>query len=224
MDLTFLEGIAAIVAALVVFFGSVFLLLAMVLGARLAYFVTASVTFGVVLIMGVVWSLPAINPLGPVGKLPEWDRVAIAETTSELDFGPAQAYPEGGWRRLNEEDESERTRAGELQNDAADYLEQAIESGEIETFEEADDATADTDSVRLLAQNGAEYGALTFTPVEGGEPGTALAVMKYDPGNLLGPARTITTGTFVLFVGHLFGLARAERKTREERRAIEAAE
>jgi hypothetical protein len=69
MDLLFIEGVAAVASAVIVFCGSVFLLLAMVVGGRLAYFVTATITLAFLLMMGVVWS---INPLGPVGSLPEW--------------------------------------------------------------------------------------------------------------------------------------------------------
>ena len=47
--------------------------------------------------------------------------------------------------------------------------------------------------------------------------GVAHVVMKYDPGDPLGQARMITAGTFLLFVLHLFGLSRAERKTKRDR-------
>ena len=42
MDLTFVEGIAAVASGILIFAGSVWLLLTMVMGARLAYFVSAS--------------------------------------------------------------------------------------------------------------------------------------------------------------------------------------
>ena len=70
LDTTFLTGSAAFLSAIIVFCGSVFLLLAFVLGARLAYWVTASVTLSFVFIMGAVWSYG--TPLGPVGQLPKW--------------------------------------------------------------------------------------------------------------------------------------------------------
>ncbi len=63
MDTIFVEGLATVVAAVIVFCGSVFFLLSLVVGARLAYFITASVTLAFLSIMGVVWS---VNPLGPL--------------------------------------------------------------------------------------------------------------------------------------------------------------
>ena len=54
MDLTFVEGVAAVVSGVIVFCGSVWLLLSMVMGPRLAYFISASLTLGFLLIMGVV--------------------------------------------------------------------------------------------------------------------------------------------------------------------------
>ncbi len=54
MDLTFVEGIAAAVSGIIIFCGSVWLLLTMIMGARLAYFVSASLFLGFILIKGVV--------------------------------------------------------------------------------------------------------------------------------------------------------------------------
>src|SRR5918992_3475194 len=99
---------SAFVSAMIVFVGSVFLLLALIMGARLAYFITASITLGFTLIMGVVWS---INPLGPVGQLPEWDPESIAADASELEGPGASEYPEGPWRAPNEDDDAELAKA-----------------------------------------------------------------------------------------------------------------
>lgn len=213
MDTTFIEGVAAVVAGVIVFCGSIFLLLAMVLGGRLAYFITASVTLAFLVMMGVVWSLPAQSPLGPVGKLPEWDPLDIGADPAQLDFGPAAEYPEGAWQAVDTEDEAEAAKASELEGAATDFLETAIEEGDVDTFESATDAAVNTDLTRVLQQGDREYGAVTLEPVarEGEE---TVAVLSYDPGNPLGPARTITAGTFVLFLLHLFGLGLSERKAR----------
>ncbi len=221
MDLTFLEGAAAVVSAIVVFMGSIWLLLTMVLGARLAYFIVASITLGFLLIMGIVWSLPAQNPLGPVGKLPDFNPVAIAESTDGIDFEPASSYPEGEWRAPNEDDPAEQAKAAELENGAISLLETGIDEETITSFEESGDAVVDGDSVRLLTQDGTEYGMVTFEPVEGVEGGNPVALLRFDPGNPLGPARMITAGTALLWVAHLFGLGRAERKAARERAEVE---
>ncbi len=199
----------------------------MILGPRLAYMVTASVTLGFVFIMSLVWSYG--TPLGPVGDLPEWNPVAIAAVGEPLDFGPAGQYPESPWQPIDPEDAAQKTQAGELGNAASGYLEDSLE--EIQTFEAVKDALADGDSARLLEQDGELFGAITFQPLEvvdetdplglipdeepAGEP--TVAVMKYDFGNPSKPARQIAAGTFLVFVLHLFGLSRSEKKALEKK-------
>lgn len=211
MDLTFIEGIAAVGSGIIVFCGSVWLLLTMVMGPRLAYFVSASLTLGFLLIMGVVWS---INPLGPVGKLPEWDPIAIGESASEIDFGPAASYPDSPWRAPNQDDQVELTEAAELGTDSLDYLASEIAERRVRSFTDAADAAANSDSVRFLQQGDTEYGAVTLEAVPGAEGGPVITVMRRDPGDPLGPPRMITAGTFLLFAAHLFGLSRAEKRAR----------
>jgi hypothetical protein len=215
MDTAFVTGIAAFVSAILIFCGSAFLLLMLILGARLAYWITASVTLAFVFIMAIAWS---VNPLGPVGQLPEWDPVDINEEVSSLEFQPATEYPEGAWRAADKEDPAEAARSAELEGDASDYFTEAVEKGELK-FEPTDTIVVAEDSTLLLTQDDAEYGATTFEVANAAdEPvGTVTAVLKYDPGNPLGKARSIAAGTFLFFVLHLFGLSRAERKVKEER-------
>ncbi|HVL65250.1 MAG TPA: hypothetical protein VM573_08800 [Actinomycetota bacterium] len=224
MDTTFITGMAAFISSVIVFCGSVWLLLAVVMGSRLAYFVTATVTLAFTLMMGLVWSF---TPLGPLGELPSFQPEAIGASPSELDFGQASAYPEGEWRVPDAEDETESQHVSDLESSAGDYLEQAIEEGEVTTFESAGDAQVVADSARLIEIGGTEYGAVLMQPApdEGaeaetasvGDPNTVLVVMEFDPGNPQGLARTITIGTLLLFLLHMFGLSRAERRARELR-------
>jgi len=240
MDLIFIEGVAAVVSAVIVFLGSTFLLMALVMGARLAYFVTASVTLGFLFIMTLVWSYG--TPLGPVGQLPEWEPVALAPDPAGAEFGPAATYPEEGWRVPDEENQEDLTKAGELESAAIDFLELVVQ-GEAPTGEGTIVANSDQpflaptdtsvvdDSARLFTQGDTEYGALeleasttaieiaedadpdqTFTPTDA----QAFVVMRYDPGNPSGPARTLAAGTFLVWAVHLFGLSRTERKARTE--------
>lgn len=223
MDIPFISGLGAFISAILLFCGSAFLLLMLVMGARLAYFVTASITLAFVLIMGVVWS---INPLGPVGQLPEWDPVAIAANVEELDFGPASTYPEDPWEPPGAEDVEANTMASDLETSAANYLEEAVQAGELEGFpaviEQAN--VVDEEATVLLEQDGRQYGATAFE-VLGDDPDRThqvFAVMEYDPGNPLGLARTITVGTFVLLVLHLVGLSMSEKRARREREPVPA--
>jgi hypothetical protein len=220
VDLTFIEGISAVLAGIIVFCGSVWLLLTMLMGGRLAYFVTASVALGFVLIMGIVWSLPATNPLGPVGKLPEWDPMAIGTDASDLNFAAASQYPGGPWRAVDQQDDAELAKAAELGTAATDLLAAAIEQGRVP--DAADDNTPNAETVRLVEQGGTEYGAVRIEPPEGGQAPSVIALLRYDPGNPLGQARMITAGTFLLLVAHLVALARSEKRAQRAREASPA--
>jgi len=220
MDETFVTGVAAVAASILVFCGSIWLLLTFVLGPRLAYFITASITLGFLLIMALVWSQVQ---LGPVGQLPDWLPVAIGEEASDVDFAGADEYPEGPWQPIDENNEAEVSQASELESGATDYLEDAINDGDISIFSTVADAIVKEDSTRHFEREGTEYGALLLEPVElteeeeaaGVEPirGEVLVVMEYDPGDPLGKARAIAGGVFVLFVLHLFGLSRVEKRS-----------
>jgi hypothetical protein len=245
MDTIVIEGIAAVVSGVIVFCGSVWLILTMVLGARLAYFVTASVTLAFVVMMGVVWS---INPLGPVGALPGWEETSVTEDVSELEGPNAASYPDAPWQEFDEENEDEQALASELESAATDALGAAIENGDVQAFEDPTQAIATEGSARVLEADGVRYGAVTLEPAPEEEPAeeeaeedspiqeldvppvpspsptpaSALpdkdarvyALFELDPGNPLGRARTITAGSFVLLVLHLFGLSVSERRSR----------
>jgi hypothetical protein len=215
----FVTGMGAVIASLIVFCGSVWLVLSMVTGGRLAYFIVATVTLGFVLIMGIVWSLPAVNPLGPVGELASFGPVDLAE--GPVDFAGADAYPDDPWREPDTEDEADLAKASELESAALDEVERAIDEGAIDTFEAIDQAAVVTDSARLLERDGEEFGAVLVGPtgdespqVDPTAPETVMLVMKYDAGNPLGPARLITLGILVLFVLHLVGLSMVERRAK----------
>jgi hypothetical protein len=201
------------VSAGLIFVGSAFLLLSLILGARLAYFVTASITLCFLTIMGVVWS---INPLGPVGQLPKWDPIQGATEVSSLEkFGPATEYPDGSWRVADAEDAAENTKRAELESEATKFLDES--AAKIDGApENIDAATIKEDSSRLLEQDGELYGATTVVATADAEDTEIVVVAKYDPGNPLGKARKIAGGIFILLILHLFGLSRAERRARQE--------
>lgn len=229
MDLIFIEGVAAVVAAVIVFIGSIWLLLAVIVGGRLAYFITASVALAFVFIMTLVWSYG--TPLGPVGQLPEWEGVDLKSSATQIKFGPAAEYPEGSWAAPDPDDQAQVTKAAELESAAIDYLVELIGEQKGEGFLAEADASVEADSTRLFQQGDDEYGALTLeastSAIEKAEEAdpdqdvtpedaTAVVVMKYDPGNPLGKARMIAGGTFLVWALHLFGLNRAERRARNE--------
>jgi hypothetical protein len=228
MDVIFTVGVGAVLSGIIVFVGGAWLLLSMVLGPRLAYFVAASITLAFLLIMSVAWS---VNPLGPVGELPSWNPVAIGEEAAQIEFGPASSYPDNPWRVPSEEDTAEQSQKSELETEAGDYFETALTEGGLDVAAGSTGA-ASTDETRFLEQDGDLFGAVTLevTPPAGGgggateEPATVVAVLEYDPGNPLGRARIAVAGAFVLLVLHLFGLSKSERRARREAEAERRAE
>jgi hypothetical protein len=225
VDETFVVGLAAFISAVLIFCGSVWLLLAVIMGPKLAYFVSASVTLGFLLIMGAVWSYG--TPLGPVGQMPSWNGVDAAAVGDPLDFGPASSYPDSPWAPADPEDAHQVTIVGELENAASDFLEEQLGDDKLDTFERVGDAIIDSEQTRLLTDGGDQYGAVTFTllevePEEGEEEAEpvqgedTVVVMEYDPGNPSKPARMITAGTFILFLLHLFGLSRSEKRSNRD--------
>jgi hypothetical protein len=93
------KGIVAVVIAVTIFIGSVWLLLSLVLGARLGYFVMASVTFGIMVILSIIWFGSKLGPKGAettwvaIGAGPDLQQVKAPEGTYDL-----KDYPQsGGW-------------------------------------------------------------------------------------------------------------------------------
>ncbi len=216
MDTAFVTGMAAFVSSIIIFNGSAFLLLMLIMGARLAYFITASITLAFLLIMGLVWS---VNPLGPVGQLPEWDPIGIGTDAAQVEFNQATAYPGAPWRAPDTEDDVELARIAELESSAQDYITTASEEEQIEGLPqiiESANVVDDEGATVLLEQDGVEYGATTLEVLGSDTDQTfeVLVVMQYDPGNPLGQARMITLGTLILLVLHLVGLSRSEKRAR----------
>jgi hypothetical protein len=217
--MTFVIGVAAVFSGVLIFCGSVWLLLMLVIGGRLAYFVTASITLGFIAIMGGVWSY-GTQPLGPVGVQPEWLPVAIGNSPTDVNFGPAAQYPDSPWFIPGEDDTAKTAQAAELQSASTRYLQDQIDAGKTDAFATSSDALVTADSAELLDQDGTEYGAVLLEPAPGKEGSKLFVVMKYDPGNPFLTARLITIGSIILFIIHLVGLSRAETSARRRAEAL----
>jgi hypothetical protein len=165
VDSIFVEGLAAVVSAIIVFCGSVWLLLALVLGPRLAYFVTASITLGFLLLMGGVWSIGE-TPRGPVGELPSYTAVGAGDSPQESGFGPAADFPEGGgWFAPNPDESNQAEIKSGAEGVAPKQLDKAIEAGDVTAFETPQQAVVDPDATRLFDDGGTIYAGVKFVPV-----------------------------------------------------------
>lgn len=98
MDPVFVQGLIATVLSFAVFVGTPWLLLAMVLGPRMAYLVLGSVFFGIMVILSAMWFA---NALGPKGTETRWQAIGVGNDLTEVEgLGSTYEvgdYPEGGW-------------------------------------------------------------------------------------------------------------------------------
>jgi branched-subunit amino acid transport protein len=96
----FIKGVLAVILVMGALFGMVYLLLSMVLGSKLAYWVEGCVTFGVLSIMSLIWFISA---LGPTGADTAWQAIALGPNLTEAKaFGTTYNvadYPGDGWQK-----------------------------------------------------------------------------------------------------------------------------
>jgi hypothetical protein len=136
-----LRGILIVIIAVAVLMGSVYMILATNLGARLGFLVALAGLAGWMLLMGIVWSIYGI---GLRGKDPSWDavpgrtvlqdvgalytagvldqRIDVPEGTTFPDQAALaqQQFLDEGWSQLSESD----TQFGQASSAAATFLEE----------------------------------------------------------------------------------------------------
>jgi hypothetical protein len=209
------EGALTVVAAAVLFFGSVFLLLAAIFGPRMGYLVAATSLFGFMVILSVIWvfGVPGSTPpfRGPKGELPGWVVVAQGPSLSSEQV-PVQEYPRGPWRvpgrSLTPEVEPVTLAFQEfLAGQANRQLGQAgiQDRVEPEAFEVED--------LRFAAVEGTQYAVGRAFAATGGPE--VLVVGFKDPGFIALPSYVFLAVSLVGLAAHLPFLDRAERRRKE---------
>jgi hypothetical protein len=103
LDAVAVKGVVAVIVAVAVFIGSVLLLLSLVLGPRLAYFLTGSIVFGVMVILSLIWFG---SKLGPKGSETTWLAIGAGPDLKEVEHGKTKYdvsdYPGGDWAEPKE--------------------------------------------------------------------------------------------------------------------------
>src|SRR5438552_2876081 len=101
---TVAKGIFAVVAAFVLFMGSVYVLLTAILGRWMAYLVVAVAFSGWMLIFSSVWTFGywsqgpgTVVNLGPRGAQPAWLPLNAGLTASAQQYPTFSSYPNGPW-------------------------------------------------------------------------------------------------------------------------------
>jgi hypothetical protein len=215
IDRTFIEGSLVVVAAMVLFFGSVHLILSAIFGVRMGYLVAATGFFAFFIILAALWAFgaPGTLPfLGPKGDLPTWKPLAAGEDLTSPTFRAIDQYPGGPWKapgKANTAQVEPATLAFQefLAEEAKAELRQAGIEGELapEDFQVTDLRFTQVGETKLAAAN-----AFAST---GGR--TVEVVAYLDPGNLALPSYVALGAAVLGFLIHLPFLDRAERRRKD---------
>jgi hypothetical protein len=213
---TNIEGTLVVVAAMILFPGTVWLITSAVFGVRMGYLISATGFFAFMLILSALWVFGAPGTpryLGPKGELPAWVPLAAGQELTSERFPLIEEYPAGPWRTAEqagltvEEEPASLAFQEFLAEEATAELRGAGMEGEVAstefTIEELRFAEIDERPV-AMAQGFASEG------------GPEVLVFGYkDPGNEPLPSYLFLAGSLIGFVAHLPFLDRAERKRKE---------
>jgi len=135
----FVKGVAVFLGFMIFFVGSVWLLLSMILGARLGYLVTGAALFSVFTLLSAIWFVTGLGPkgadgfLGALGEETAWQPVATGPelTSLESTYGTLEVgdYPDGeGWVTPSEDERLADLGEGDSTADELDNADPVMES------------------------------------------------------------------------------------------------
>jgi hypothetical protein len=214
---TNIEGTLVVVMAVVLFCGSVYLLLAAIFGGRMGYLIAATGLFAFMIILSAIWAFGAPGTpkfLGPKGKLPAWVAVGEGLTLRSSTHPVIENYPADPWKApgrdatLTEEVEPATLAFQDfLAEEANRELRQARQEGELAPadFQITDVRFSEVDG-RLLAAAQA-FGT-------GGGPQVVVFGFKHE-GDEATPSYAALIVSILGFAAHLPFLDRAERKRKD---------
>ena len=215
IDRIFIEGVLAVVAGVVLFAGSIYVLISAVFGARMGYLIAATGFFAFFVILAAIWAFgaPGTLPfLGPKGSLPEWVPVAAGQDLTSPTYPVIEAYPGSPWEPPGKRDTAQIepvTLAFQefLAEEAQAELREAGIQGQLapEDFQVQEIRFARSGETRLAA-------ATAFSDT-GGRQVEVVGYLKQ--GNLGLPSYVAFVIAVLGFVIHLPFLDRAERRRKD---------
>lgn len=214
---TNIEGTLVVISGLILFVGTVWLLLAAIFGVRMGYLQTMVGMFGFMIILSAIWAFgaPGTPPnLGPKGELPHWEPVAAGAVIESEQYPIIDAYPGEPWKSP-EDDETLELEAETASDTIAEFLAEEATHHLEETGGEGEIA-ADAFHVRDLRFAEAEDGtqlAVARAAADGG-PEVTVAAFK-DQGDEELPSWLFLGASILGFAAHLPFLDRAERRRKE---------
>jgi hypothetical protein len=216
---TLVKGGLAVVMALVLFVGSVLLLLSVVFGRTLGYLVLAASFFGWMVLFSALWvfgfwsqGLETPVDLGPRGAEPGWVVEAAGQDLTDLPFPEYEDYPEAWEEPDTSLSASVQSVTGTVQTYLAEQANEEAGRGEFEpgAFQTTDFTVqnvrfAAADDVSLAAAEG-HY--------NGGGPLVTL-YLRHDSGSVSRYSWMFLIGSTVGLLIHLPLLDRAERRRKD---------
>jgi len=229
---TVIKGWGVTILGSLVFFGSVYVLLAAIFGRWMGYLVTSVGFWGMMIIFSLifVFGVPGSTPpnLGPRGlryacetciSEPHWATVAVAENITSPTFESVARYPGPPWEEPNEdtriEIEALTTAVGEFLAREAEHAAEAGAAPEEGASEEAGpEEIKPTDfalqNIQFHEADGYRLAAAQVYFTEGGPILEVFAV--FDEGDVPLPSFLFLGVSLLMFAGHLPFLDKAEKK------------
>ena len=215
---TFGKGIAVVIAAFILFVGSVYVLLTAIFGLRMGYLVLAISFFGWMIILSAMWTFGQPKVLGVTGLLPNlgprgteahWQVFAAGTGSVESKYTPTATFPGEGWLLPNAGSKSSvDTAKTSIQKYLAEQAkEAAAKQGQSIEFDPAAFVVQDV----LFSTSGHTHlvGAHAFFTVGGPE----ITVFAYhDSGNVPVYSFVFLGASLLGFLLHLPFLDKAEKK------------
>lgn len=112
MELNSWPGLAAIILAIISFYGTTYLVIALNLGWRFGYWVSAACFGALMVMLSIFWTINVRTDqaVGPQGALPRWIPSGAGAQVQSIEFhgvtrSAPGSYPGGGWEQPEEGDE-----------------------------------------------------------------------------------------------------------------------
>jgi hypothetical protein len=226
---TFAKGVVAVLAAVILFVGSVYVILSAIFGLRMAYLVLAVSFFGWMILYSTIWvfqptifGVANVKPhQGPRGTEPHWRVFAAGIGPIATKFSETSKYPGGPWEPTTAKTQSGAQNAKPaIQNYLAVQAEQQFEnqgkkvcdpSEPLETNCVTVDPTTFAVEDFMFATSGHTSLVAAHAFFQAGGP--EVTVFAYhDPGNVPVYSWSFFGASIVGFLIHLPFLDRAERK------------
>ena len=211
---TYAKGIVVIVCAFILFVGSVYVLLAALLGRKMGYFVLATAFFGWMIVLSTLWTVGAPGTprdLGPRGTEPHWQVFAAAPGPTTSKFPETAKFPSAPWDTPKPTNPSVSTLTSAIQNYLAAQSQSQLHLPPTAT--EVQSGSFVVQNVAFATSGHTSLGAAQAFFSSGGPAITVFAF--HDSGNVPVFSITFLIASIVGFALHVPFLDRLEKSRKE---------